>query len=282
VNSTITIQQFYDPACPWCFSAEGARLRVAWRYGDAIRWERRAVVLSETTDEYARRGVPVAYLGESRARIRGLFGMPIDHSPAIRHMATIVACRAVVAARVHAPDHEERLLRRLRVLGMSHRLMIDEPATLARAAAESGIDAEALAAWMRGDRVETAMRDDMAAARRPSPAALAMRERLAQTPEGVWRYTCPSWEMSVAGTRIDAPGFQPARVYEVALANLAPEIALRPTPDDVTQVLAWAPYPLATVEVAAICEISPTEARRQLNAAATEHPIAGDAYWDFS
>jgi predicted DsbA family dithiol-disulfide isomerase len=282
MNAKITVQQFCDPACPWCFSAEGARLRVAWRYGDAIRWERRVVVLSQTADEYARRGVPVAYLGESRARIRGLFGMPIDSSPATRHMATIVACRAVVAARIHAPAHEERLLRRLRVLGMSHRLMIDEPETLARAAVESGLDAEALMGWMRDDRVEQAMRDDMAAARNPSPAALAMRERLAQTPDGVWRYTCPSWEMSAAGTRIDAPGFQPARVYEVALANLAPDVALRPTPDDVTQVLAWAPYPLATVEVAAICEIPPSEARRELMASATEHPIAGDAYWDLS
>ena len=197
-------------------------------------------------------------------------------------MATIVACRAVVAARIHAPAHEERLLRRLRVLGMSHRMMIDEPQTLARAAGESGLDADALVEWMRDDRVERAMRDDMAAARSPSPAALAMRERLAQTPEGVWRYTCPSWEMTAAGARIDAPGFQPARVYEVALANLAPDVDLRPTPDDVTQVLAWAPYPLATVEVAAICEIPPTEARRQLTSTATEHPIAGDAYWDLS
>jgi predicted DsbA family dithiol-disulfide isomerase len=282
VSAPITIRQFFDPACPWCFSAEGARLRVAWRYGDAIRWNRRAVVLSEDIDEYARRGVPLAYLAESRTRIRGLFGMPIDTSPPARHMATIVACRAVVAVREFAPDHEDRLLRRLRVLGMSHRAMIDEPATLARAATESGLDPEALVTWMADDRVEQALRADMAAARAPSAAALAMRERLAQTPEGVWRYTCPSWEMSVAGARIDAGGFQPARVYEVALANLAPEVPLRPNPADVTQVLGWAPYPLATVEIAAVCEIPPAEARRQLERVATEHPIAGDAYWELS
>lgn len=280
--ATATVRQFFDPACPWCFSAEGARLRVAWRYDGAIRWERHAVVLSETPDDYVRRGVALAYLGESRAQIRGLFGMPIDSSPAVRHMATIVGCRAVVAARLFAPDREDALLRRLRVLGMSHRLLTDEPPTLARAATESGIDPEALARWVADDAVEAALRADMALARAPSPAGMAMRERLAQTPEGVWRYTCPSWEIESDLGRIDAAGFQPARVYEVALANLAPEAPLRPTPDDVAEVLSWAPYPLATVEVAAICEIPAGEARRRLSAVAIEHPIAHDAYWGLS
>jgi predicted DsbA family dithiol-disulfide isomerase len=276
---SLTIRQFFDPACPWCFSAEGARLRIAWRYGDAITWERHAVVLSEDSQEYVRRGIALAYLVESRMRIRDMFGMPVDTSPPARHQATIVACRAVVAARLFAPEREEALLRRLRVLGLSHGLRTDEPATLARAADESDIDSDDLERWMATDAVEETLRADMALARSPSPPAMAMVERLAQTPGGVWRYTCPSWEMTSPRGRIDAPGFQPARVYEVALANLAPDAALRPTPDDVAEVVAWAPYPLATVEVAAICEIPVAEARRRLGAVATETPVANDSYW---
>ena len=51
------------------------------------------------------------------------------------------------------------------------------------------------------------------------------------------------------------PGAQPAAVYETAIANLAPGIPRRPTPEDPLEVLTWAGEPLATAEVAAVMEI---------------------------
>ena len=64
--------------------------------------------------------------------------------------ATAPACRAVVAARLHAPEGEAALLRRLRVLTMAGALLDDE-ATLRQAAGDAGIDADALAGWMEGE-----------------------------------------------------------------------------------------------------------------------------------
>ena len=34
------VREFTDPSCPYAFSAEPARLRLKWRYGDRIDWER--------------------------------------------------------------------------------------------------------------------------------------------------------------------------------------------------------------------------------------------------
>ena len=35
-----------DPACPFAFSAEPARIRLRWHYGDGLRWTVRMIVLT--------------------------------------------------------------------------------------------------------------------------------------------------------------------------------------------------------------------------------------------
>ena len=52
------------------------------------------------------------------------------------------------------------------------------------------------------------------------------------------------------------PGFNPVEAYEVAIANLAPELERRPKPASVTEILAWAREPLATAEIAMIAQLS--------------------------
>lgn len=278
--SRIVVDAFGDPACPWDFAADAARLRLEWRYGPHLEWRRHMVVLSRDDGEYARRGISVEDLAEGRRIIRDRSGMPIDVSPAARHLSTIVPCRAVVAVRLHVPDREEVFLRRLRVLAMSERRMIDEDETLHRAAADCGISPDDLDRWSADPGVEAALTTDMRLARAPHDAALAMRERLALTPEGRWRYTCPSYAITVGDRTLDAPGYQPARVYEVLVANLAPRVSPRADPSRVEEVLAWARYPLATAEVATIMERPPEEVRPLLRAAAREIPAGGDAYWE--
>jgi hypothetical protein len=54
----------------------------------------------------------------------------------------------------------------------------------------------------------------------------------------------------------------------------------RPEPDAVDELLAWAPYPLATVEVAAICRRPTATVRDELRAAGARFaPAGGDGYW---
>src|SRR3954464_6394029 len=137
--ASLIIREFTDPACPFAFSAEPARLRLRWLYGDQIEWRPRMVVLSRSPDHYVERGfTPERQVGALEA-IKAKYGMPIDTRRRPRMMATVHACRAVVTARLHAPEREQALLRRLRIHGAAGDL-IDEPAVIARCASEAGIE----------------------------------------------------------------------------------------------------------------------------------------------
>ncbi len=98
------------------------------------------VLITEFTDP----GCPWAYSAEPFRRISHEHGMPIDTRERPRMAATLPACRAIVAARRHAPDRMRLLLRRLRVRHFSGELL-DEPATTDAAATDAGIDPSELA-----------------------------------------------------------------------------------------------------------------------------------------
>ena len=235
------------------------------------------VVLSESPDEYAERGFTPE---RQAAGLRAMFeahGMPIDWRLRERMPATVDACRAVVAARLHAPEAEAALLRRLRVLGMGGGLL-DDPVLLDQAACDAGIDPGVLEEWLEDPAVEEALEADKGVARHPAPAALALDHKLADADDGR-RYTCPSLELEADEELLALPGFQPLESYEVALANLAPDLERRDDPGSVGEVLAWAPFPLATAEVAAVCARSESDVRSELARVADFEPVGGDGYW---
>src|SRR4051812_21961627 len=167
--SALRITEYTDPACPFAFSAEPARFRLRWLYGDQIEWRLRMGGLSESADDYIARGFTPARQGQALTDIRRRYGMPIHTPRPPRLMATVHPCRAVVAARLHAPEHERALLRRLRLHAMAGAL-IDEPGVIARCAREAGIEDPTLVFRAAHDdpAVERALREDMAAARAPS------------------------------------------------------------------------------------------------------------------
>jgi predicted DsbA family dithiol-disulfide isomerase len=273
----LTIREFTDPACPFAFSAEPARLRLTWLYGDQIEWQPRMVVLSQSPDDYVAKGFTPERQSEALAMIRRKYGMPIDPRRRPRMVATVHACRAVVAARMHAePGRDRALLRRLRMHAMAGEMM-DEPGVIARCAREAGIEPMMVFRAAANDpAVEVALREDMAAARAPSAASLALDHKLATDGELGFRYTCPSYEIERTGgevvgwPRFDVPGFQPVEVYEAAIANLAPELDRRPAPESVAEVLEWAGEPLAAAEVAAICGLELAEAEEELEEVGTD------------
>jgi predicted DsbA family dithiol-disulfide isomerase len=278
--AVLRIDDFTDPACPFAFSAEPGRFRLRWLYGDQIEWHPRMVVLSRSPDEYLAKGFTPERMSAGLADIQRRYRMPIDPRLRARMTATVDACRAVVAARLHWPDREEALLRRLRIRAMAGELL-DSPFTIASAAREAGIDdAPLLGMWSDDPDVERELEADAAAARRPSHAALALDHKLAPAGESR-RYTCPSYEITRTGdgARFDVPGFQPVAVYEAAIANLAPELERRALPTSVDEVLAWAGEPLATAEVAAICELEHDEARIELSRVAREQAVGPDGFW---
>lgn len=274
------IEAFGDPGCPYDFAAEGARLKLRWLYGDALAWEHRMVVLSRTVDEYPSRGVTLEDLAASRRSIAERHGVPIDAALGSRFQATAVACLAVVAVRGHAPDRLDAFLRALRVLCLSRRKLVDEPATLDAAADAAGLDGADVRAWASEPATRDALERDAADARAPDAASLAMPARLFRTPGGALRLTCPSYRVHGPVGTLSAPGHQPARVYEALVANAAPGLAPRPLPEAADDVVAWAPYPVATAEVADVMEVPLPAARAALvRSSARFQPVANDGYW---
>jgi predicted DsbA family dithiol-disulfide isomerase len=275
----VRITEFTDPGCPWAYSAEPFRRRLSWLYGDAIDWAARMVVLAESPEDYERRGFTTDRQADAFRSISREHGMPIDTRERPRMAATAPACRAVVAARRHAPDRVRVLLRRLRVRHFCGQLL-DEPSTLRDAAGDAGIDPGELESWVAEPETEAELRKDMELSRRPHPAARVLDHKLANW-SGGRRYTCPSYEIErlADGVRIAVPGFQPFGVYDVITANLVPGLERREPPESVEEVLLWTGTPLATKEVAVVCDIPQDEARERLGRVAVESHVGADGFW---
>jgi predicted DsbA family dithiol-disulfide isomerase len=267
----LAITLFTDPACPFAFSAEPQRMRLRWHYGEGLEWRTRMIVLTREPGE-------AENLAAGAPGLQRKFGMPIDPAPYPRPSSSEPACRAVVAARLNAPEREELLLRALRVRRMAGGLL-DDPMLIEAAAVDAGIDPGELAVWVASEETGEALEADVAAARSPAPAARALDHKLGG-PREERRYTAPSYEFGDASAAmIVAPGFQPFESYEVAVANLAPELERRLAPDDVGELLDWAPYPLATAEVMAIAGLHEAEARAALAEVAEPIPSGADFFW---
>ena len=266
----LEITHFTDPACPFAFSAEPVRLRLCWHYGEQLVWRTRMIVLTLEPGEAER-------LAEGAPNLQRIHGMPIDPVPYARPASSEPACRAVVAARLHAPGTEVALLRRLRVRVMQQGLL-DDPELIAAAAREAGLDPAELEEWCTRDDAKAALQADIEAARTPHPAARALDHKLGG-PRARRRYTAPSYELTRAHTTVAVPGFNPVEAYETAIANLAPELTRTPKPASAEEVLAWAEEPLATSEVALIMQLSHQDTRAALSRVATPIAAGADFYW---
>ena len=272
MTQALEIVHFTDPACPFAFSAEPIRWRLRWHYGDQLRWRTRMIVLTLEPGEAEK-------LAQGAPDLQCRYGMPIHPAPSVRPASSEPACRAVVAARLHAPGAEEPLLRRLRVRAMRGGLL-DDPQLIAAAVQDVGLDPARLGAWSSSEDVQAALRADIDAARSPSRSARALDHKLGG-PDERRRYTAPSYEIARAdgAASIAIPGFNPVEVYETAIANLAPELVRQRKPGAVEDLLAWAGEPLATAEVAAVTQLGMADVRAALSRVAHPSPAGADLYW---
>ncbi|HEX5192747.1 MAG TPA: hypothetical protein VFW09_08080 [Solirubrobacteraceae bacterium] len=271
----VQITLFTDPACPFAFSAEPVRLALRWRYGDALSWHLRMIVLTLEPGESDK-------LAEGAPGLQRRYGMPIAPHPYPRSFSSEPACRAVVAVREHAGEHPAALLLRgLRVRALAGGLLDDE-SLIRSAATEAGVYPTDLRDWTAAPRTEEALRADIGAARDPSPEARALDHKLGG-PREQRRYTAPSYELRAPdGRHLAVPGFNPAEVYETAIANLAPNAVRRDPPAAVVELLRWAEVPLATAEVVQIMQRPEQEVRDALARVATPRPAGADQYWSLS
>ena len=271
-SPVIEIELFTDPACPFAFSAERVRRRLRWLFGEQLRWRPRMIGLTLEPGEAEK-------LAEGAPGLQRRHGMPIDPAPYPRPASSEPACRAVVACRCRAPGQAEALLRAFRVRTMAGGLL-DDPALIAGAAHDAGLDPDALRAWCAEPETEAELAADVEAARAPSAVARALDDKLGG-PADARRYTAPSYELRRAdgSGHASIPGFNPAPVYETVIANLAPELTRRAAPQSLAELLAWAQAPLATAEIVAITGGDEDNVRNELKRTAMPIAAGADFYW---
>ena len=247
------LTHFSDPGCPWAWSAGPALATLRWRYGDQLEWRYVMIGLSETAEQYMRRG----YTGESQARGYRSFrrrGMPFATAPRERPHATWPMCRVVVAARRLVPEREWAVFRALQFAQFTSTLTLDDPDEI-RAALEwlPGVDAAALVAASLEPETEELFAADRALARSAAGGPTEFQGRSATTPEGEVRFTAPSIVFTADdGRSLECGGFQPIEAYDVCVANLDTSLRRRGPAEDVADVLAEFPDGLTTMEVAAV------------------------------
>jgi 2-hydroxychromene-2-carboxylate isomerase len=247
------LTHFSDPGCPWAWSASPAIATLRWRYGDQLDWRYVLIGLSETAEQYARRG----YTAERQARGYRSFrwrGMPFATAPRERPHATWPMCRAVVATRRLAPEREWAVFRALQFAQFTSTLRLDEPVGIQEAIAwVPGIDAAAIVAASLEPETEELFAADRKLARSAAGGPTEFQGRSATTPEGEVRFTAPSMIFTAQdGASLEVGGFQPVEAYDVAIANLDRTLARREPAGDAAAVLAAFPDGLTTGEVAAV------------------------------
>ena len=299
VMDMIAVTHFSDPGCPWAYSASPAHAVLRWRYRDQLQWRLVVIGLTEQADQYVRRGYTPAKSARGYVRFRRR-GMPFATQPRERVSATGLACRAIVATRLHAPEYEHAVFRALQFGWFTTPLVLDEHAALLEALGwversgdeasgrGSGLDAAAILAALGDPAVEEAYQADRAEARTAEGRPTHAQGKHARS-DGPVRYTAPSLIFASAGQVLEAGGFQPVEAYDVLLANLAPELERTPPPEDPLEALQALPYPLVTYEVAAIMagnnEAPDPEAAeaalidRVADGSVIREPLGDDALW---
>ena len=247
------VTHFSDPGCPWAWSSGPAFATLHWRYGDQLDWRFVMIGLSETREQYERRG----YTGERQARGYRSFrrrGMPFATTPRERMHGTWPMCRVVVATRRLAPKREWAVFRALQFAQFTSALALDEPAGIETALAwVPGVDAAALVAASLEPETAELFAADRALARSAAGGATEFQGRSATTPDGEVRFTAPSVVFETAdGRSLEAGGFQPIEAYDVCIANLDRSLTRREPASDVAEVLEAFPDGLTTFEIATV------------------------------
>ena len=287
----VSLTHFSDPHCPWAYSASPTHAVLRWRFGAQLDWRLVLIGLSEGPERYIKSGYTAARSAQGYRTFGRRFGMPFGGQPRERVTGTGLACRLVVATRLHQPEQELLVFRALQLAQFTSTALLDEPDGLRAAPATlgDGVDADALIAALDSEAVHSAYQQDRALSRSAAGSPTEAQGREANT-DGAVRYTAPSIIFESAdGRSLEVGGFQPLEAYDTALANLDVGLERRPPAEDPLDVLRALPYAPVTREVAAcmtsnLGELDDDAAERALIAAAGEgavrrEPIGDGALW---
>ena len=240
------------------------------------------VVLADTAPRSRPSGAsPPRSSRDAYARIAGEHRMPIDTRERPYVAGSRDACRAVVAARVHA-DRRDRA---------EAPAQPADPQLRRRDARRPGDDRAQPpptpgSATRSRPGSPTPRSSASSSATPPTPAARCPAARVLDHKLANWsggrRYTCPSYEITRLedGVTISIPGFQPFAVYDAILANLVPGLERREPPESAAEVLDWRAIPLSTQEVAVGLRRPLRRTRARSSAGSpTQDYVGADGFW---
>ena len=245
----IQVTHVSDPGCPFAYSAMPFITALQWRYGDQLRWRHVMIGLTEQAAQYEERGYTPLRMSRGQRAFRR-HGMPFGRQPKPRMAATARACRAIVATRLVAPEHEWTVFRALQFTQFTTPLPLDADAALRNALLRvPAVDTETVMGMLDSPDVTEAYEADRAEARTAEGGPTEFQGKAANT-DGAVRFTAPTLIFEHEGRRLEAGGFQPLEAYDVCVANLDPTLDRRAAPESAADLLAAFPHGLTTREVA--------------------------------
>jgi len=285
--ATVNAKLFIDPVCPFGYSASPALRAIEWRYRDQITWE--LVMIGLTSPGGASLPYTPPELAANMVPLRDRYGMPFALEPKERVFTSARACQAIVSVRLWQPGFEWRALRALQLLFFNTPLLPDDDGQILSALETvPGLDAAAAMKAIDSPEVQAAYLTDWKESRTAAGGAGELQGKTADNGEGV-RYTAPSVIFSRGDEILEAVGFQPLEAYDLAVANLAPDLnRSEPAPGPI-EALALYPAGLTTREVATTVapddpEAASVKTEQQLirltgEGAVSRVPLGNDALW---
>jgi predicted DsbA family dithiol-disulfide isomerase len=284
----IRVTQITDPGCPFAYAGEALVSALRYRFGDQLTWRIVTIGLAEDPAVYEERGYTAERMTQGWLGFRSS-GMPFTLAPRSRVIATGLACRAIVAARMESADLARRVLRALHFAWFTTGLLLDEEGPLASLLETvPGADADALMRRLREPEIERAYQRDRAEAR-SAAGSPAWSQGKTKPSDGQERYTAQTVIFEAGGHRLEAGGRQTLEVYDAMLANLDPGLERRAPAATALEAVEAFNHGLTTREVALMMagpnddpDDRATAAELIHHAAAGEIgcvPIGNDALW---
>jgi putative protein-disulfide isomerase len=268
-DATVTVTQFTDPMCTWCWGSEPIVRRLRTVYGERIEFRFVMGGLVEDFDVFYDAANDIAEpadVGPHWLDASEQHGMPVetaifDDDPA---QSTYPASVAFAAARQHGRRLGHRYLRRLREAYATQARNVNRRAEQVRIAEAVGLDADAFTTALDDGSARSAFEADLARTRRAGVRAFP-----------TYRVAGPD------GTR-QVGGFHTFETLAGFVAEVAPSVT-QSSPPPVREFVA-ANAPVATQEVAELYELARDAARRTLRSLAAagdvrREPRGNGVFW---